>query len=749
MLAAIHRINRNIVETSGKLIAYGLPVLYFLIAVAFYLRTYDSAQIKITLIQIGGAVFIAAWLIKVIEENGFDFLRKNATFVVPLLAFMVSGVVSYFISPFKLASANELTRRVIYIFFALIFMMEMNSEEKIQRLFKWLFAAAFVSTIYGVIQFLDYRFFPPPPEPGLDPFIWRGAFGSRIFSTFGNPNFFGDFLVVMGPITMAMFMKTKRFHLLVLWLLIAFNVTFTASKGAWLGFGSGLLVFVFLAVGFFSTGAKVKVRRILFVMLAGTLLFVGVGTYHNLKGRPDSASFRLFTWQSTWEMIRTHPWLGTGIGTFYITYPSWRRPQIFFIEGKHNTETDHPEDEYLEVWYDEGFVGFGIFLLLLTVYMTAGFKNLQAFSKLNVSRPKGDIRAYYQLGILTAIAAQLIHNFVCVSLRFVSSGVMLWMLIGLIGALNVNDPLPAKAETEEKPSPFPKPLRRTVQIAVAAVALYFVWIFYGYFDADINHNMAIFYSKQAQWPQALEHYNKIMKENPSFIMAHYFMGNVYNDRWAPGDPDRSINKYKDVWRLAPNYVQSHHQAGLIYLKWGEDEKRMADEARGRGDAKSVAAHDAKMKELWNKALEQFELYRRIDPIFPLNYYRMAWIYMQLGQPDKAEEMYRAHLEFPEKLKRPPYNAWVEDWSQRRKSEYAETCVNIGNIHFMRGDLPGAEKYYLQAIERDPNTVNGMKNLAILYGRQGKQEPAIQLWQKLRVVAPQDPDVQNVFRVRQQ
>ena len=63
-----------------------------------------------------------------------------------------------------------------------------------KRLFNWLLAAAFVASLYGVIQYLDGMFFPPPPEPGLDPFIWRGAFGRRIFSTFGNPNFFGDFL---------------------------------------------------------------------------------------------------------------------------------------------------------------------------------------------------------------------------------------------------------------------------------------------------------------------------------------------------------------------------------------------------------------------------------------------------------------------------------------------------------------------------------------------------------------------------
>src|SRR6202030_164970 len=42
---------------------------------------------------------------------------------------------------------------------------------------------------------------------GIDPFIWRQAFGSKIFSTFGNPNFFGNFLVILTPITLALLLK--------------------------------------------------------------------------------------------------------------------------------------------------------------------------------------------------------------------------------------------------------------------------------------------------------------------------------------------------------------------------------------------------------------------------------------------------------------------------------------------------------------------------------------------------------------
>lgn len=745
MTDMVNTVNQKILEVTEKIISYGIPVLYFLISVAFYLKTYDSAQIKITLIQMGGTVILAAWLIKIIEEDALPFLKQNLIFSAALILFLISGIVSYFHSPLPLASGNELIRRVIYIAIALIVLKEFNSHEKMSRLFSWLIAAAYVATVYGVVQFLDTRNFPSPPEPGLDPFIWRGAFGPRVFSTFGNPNFFGDFLVVMSPITLALYLRRRKFHLLVLWFLIAFNVYATESKGAWLGFGAGLVIFAFLWVGFLINANKQKVRLILLAMVVLTVSVVSVGIYKNLKGRPDSGSFRVYTWLSTWEMIKTEPWLGTGIGTFYVTYPAWRRPQIFFIEGKHNTETDHPENEYLEVWYDEGLIGFGIFVWLLLMVLLSGWRNLGVFSSLHFSRDGGDNRAWYQLGILTAISAQLVHNFVCVSLRFVSSGIFLWLLIGLIGALSIHHPLAVKTPPLlAGPKPWPQWLRRGLQGCVIAGACWFLYIFYGYFDADMNHNQAIFYSKQGQWTEALDRYETVARENPSFIMAHYFMGNVYNDRWQPGDMERSIGKYEDVWKLAPNYVQSHHQAGLIYLKAGEDQKRLEDDARQKGDKKAAAACEAKKKEYWTRALAEFERYRKIDPIFSLNYYRLAWIYIQMGQPDKAEAIYLAHLEYPEQLKKPPHNAWVENWQARRTEEYAETCVNLGNLKFLNNDFKSAETWYRKALEYNPNGVNAMKNLAVLYGRQGRMQDATALWYKLREIAPRDADVQRMF-----
>jgi hypothetical protein len=134
MMGKIGIINQKITYFCEEVIKYGLPILYFLVSVAFYLKTYDSAQIKITLIQIGGVVLLAVWLIKIIEENINEFLKENLIIIIPLLAFLLSGIISYFHSPFALASGNELTRRVLYIAMSLIVIKEFNSEKKFSTL---------------------------------------------------------------------------------------------------------------------------------------------------------------------------------------------------------------------------------------------------------------------------------------------------------------------------------------------------------------------------------------------------------------------------------------------------------------------------------------------------------------------------------------------------------------------------------------------------------------------------------------
>ena len=731
----------NIIKKiSSKFILYGLPLFYFLVAVSFYLGTYDSAQIKITIVQIGGVFLICSWLIYKLESDFFYNLKKNFVVVLPIILFLISGIVSYFHSPYQLASLNELLRRIIYCFLAVIVIDCFQNEKRLKRIVNFLIFATYIVCIYAVIQFIDTRYFPAPPAKGLDPFIWRWAFQNRIFSTFGNPNFFGDFLVVMSPIVLALFFKKKSFHLLILWLLITFSTIFSYSKGAWIGFGVGLIAFAFLFIGFVLNISKRKKAILILVMALFTISVVTGGILFQLKKRPDSSSFRVFTWLSCWEMINTHPVIGTGIGTFYLTYPSYRRPQIFFIEGMHNTESDHPENEYLEVFYDEGFIGISIFLLLLFTILNVGLRNLYYFRRNDCNT---STLSYLQLGFVSAFVAQLAHDCVCVSLRFVSSGVMLWLIIGSIVAVAISSLKNKEIKQSTNSYLFVPIIKRLLQILILLLTIYLIYIFYGYFQADVLHSQGIQYSKAGNFTKAIEIYSQVIDKNPSFIMPRYFKANNYNDRWQNDDPTKALNEYNEIWKLAPNYVQSKFLVGLVYAKltnyFNNQINMLEKEDNDLEKQKAITNRDA----CFNQALKYYNEYKIIDPIFPQTYYQLANLYIMSGHPDLAEKEYLEHINFPNKLQEKPHNFYKENWKERRRDEYAQTCIYLGNLEFNINRLDNAEKAYIESLKYVPNNIEGLKNLSAVYVKKKDKENYKQVYDLLKQLYPNDSYVQQM------
>jgi tetratricopeptide (TPR) repeat protein len=883
-------VDRVSARLSSRLLSYGLPYLYLMTSIAFYLHTYDSAQVKITMVQMGGMVLIGFWYVSLQcdFEKQWD---KYAPVALPLIASLISGLVSYSHAAYRGPSLDECLRRVFYIHFALIALREFNTTQRIRRFLLYILIAVAIASIYGLIQYIDAQFFPAP-QSGVDPFIWRQAFTKKVFSTFGNPNFFGNFLVILTPITLALLLKKNsdkpgtllffalssvmisaflwhadeimahahlaswsstafivviagfsfyalaRFSFLgFLFFLITFCIVVTESKGSWIGYTAGFVSFLMLTLYFFplfqSDRLRKLIRRAAVVMLVFSAMSIAVYS----RARVNSIRFRVATWVSTWEMALMHPVWGNGIGSFRIIYPAVRRPQIFHIEAKHNTETDHAENEYWEVLQDEGLIGFGIFLWMISTFSALGLKSLGRFTEAvsirdpttGKRRTTQDPRAFYMLGVLAAFWGMLMHNFMDVSLRFVSSGIFLWILAGLIGAMVVHDPMPetdaqAFAKNDENATPaHPKALLAVAQGLCALVFGYLTWmvlsqfndaqgplsgqfgeqllwviswvamgitiggfwyglirlgrslrqvygfivllvvmawplkIFWGYFMADVFHNRGIFFSKQGKWEDAIASYRKVVELNPNYIMAYYFMGNVYTDRWGPGDIDRAMNEYQRVWAIAPNYVQTHHQAGLVYLKKGQDDRRQYDELRSQGKMAEANIALQQTEADWNQALFYFKKYHDIDPVFEPNYSRAGWVHLQLadiaklrGHPDEAA----AHQDAAEQAYLESLYAWVcrapendvmhEHWDATHRHFDAEMFENLGNVRFIRGKLPEAASAYKMSLWQDPTNVRVMKNLASVLSRLGRSAEVIRVWNQIRQVAPQDPDVQRAF-----
>ena len=801
------------VNFSRKAIFWWLPLLYLLICDAFYLRTYDSAQVKITLVQTGGVCLFSLWLCRLLEEGFVAVTKDDLVILAPFLAYLAYGIFSFIHAPYHWSSTDFFLRRIFYMTVPLILIQEFN-EKAVQRLIKILIIAAWISVGYGCLQWFDIHFFPLGPGNGPDPFIWRGAFGLRVFSTYGNPNFLADYLVLMVPILVTQWMKTRQFRLVVLLLMDIFVLYGTQTKGAYIAFALSVCVFLGTYFYFFDRERLIRFKYHLVGVMTTLVAAALIAVWIKLQASFTSVNFRLFTWEATWEMIMTQPVVGTGIGSFWVIYPAFRRPPIFHIEGKHNTETDHSEDEYLEVLMDEGILGMGIFLWLIFSSCWMAYKALQQMTGSLKQGERAPPRAYELLGVLVAFQGMLLHNFFDVSMRFVSSGVYLGLLSGMIVNLSRGMSL-SELHSHREPvvgAPAEPSLGETLSIfflwparlAAWGATAYMGWLMvtqftelqgplgrlnlggevlqwwiawiamlgcvgllgfafirigfltrnalvpiviaitmmpwgpvnlaWGFFRADVYHNIAIFFSKQQQWEQALRHYIKVGELNPAFIMSFYFKGNVFNDRFSmdkiynpnwgdknntPRDDfERALEAYDQVRDRAPNYVQMHHQVGALYMKYGE---WLMNHGRPEEGQKA-----------WDKALERFTMYYNIDPVFQPNFLRMGQIYMLRHQYDKAIENYREMIEAPkcrvaQSLARNAsvrrillsylVPAVMEDkgvWVHRHDS--TEGYFNLGNAYFMANNFPEAKKAYQQSLEMDPNNENTKRNLSVLEAR---------------------------------
>lgn len=815
-----------------------LPMLYFLISSLFFLRTYDSAQVKITMMQMGGLGLLTLWLARLFEGGRSALNKDDLVCLSPFLAYLAWGVFSFWKAPYHMASVDFFLRHVFYMSVALIIIYEFD-DAAVQRLIRGLTWTAWVAIGYGTLQFVDNTWFPRGIGKGIDPFVWRGAFGDRVFSTYGNPNFYGDFLVIMFPILLTQYFKTRKASLLPLMGMLLLNLVMTGTKGAWLGFAMVCAAFGAFAFVYFPQQTKPYRNRVLAAVLIGVLGFVGY-TAKDLANRVVSINFRLFTWEATWEMIRTQPWTGSGVGSFPPLYPAFRRPPIFHIEGKHNTETDHSENEYIEQFFDNGILGFGIFLWLIYSTLTIGLRSLgQLTGSQAMKDGRPPPRAYDLAGLLVSFLGMLGHNNFDVSLRFVSSGVYLGLLSGLIvnvsrgralyelharaSAAAAASPAPAAADGDGAPSawatlcemliwparlaaaggivyyaflrdwsklkgiPFGGMFGEFAQLmgplsrvpgggellqwwlawaTFAGCCLWLGWtmirlcllsqnpfvpglvvamlmplnLFWGYFKADIHHNVAIYFSKERQWEPAVANYLIVNRLNPDFVMAKYFLGNVFNDRfdmtkrYAPqwgdennqpmDDYDRALHWYNEVRRLAPNYVQMHHQVGNLHFRraqWAADQGRQAEAEKYLG-----------------MALNRYRLYYHVDPVFAPNFMRMAQVHMILKQYEKAAEVYEALIKAercavdPSLLEKPllrrtilsyqnydrdESGRWVHEhpWTPNPK-ERADAHTNLANALFMTGNLERSERHYRLALSYDPSFEMARKNLEVVYNR---------------------------------
>lgn len=197
--------------------------------------------------------------------------------------------------------------------------------------------------------------------------FWRSLMSAgdhqRLFGTFVNPGFFAGFLVVALPVTIGLYLVTRRSAFVLLagvgFVVQALALMLTGTKFGIVSAVFGLLVFFVLAVVTKSLRRARFTRLIILACVMLPLLIVFSGP---VRSRIDAAesggtqvhstSFRIYTWQATVNMIKQNLWLGVGPGAYDIAYPRYT------IAGP----TKYAHQSYLQIASESGVFALAAFV---------------------------------------------------------------------------------------------------------------------------------------------------------------------------------------------------------------------------------------------------------------------------------------------------------------------------------------------------------------------------------------------------
>lgn len=379
-----------------------------------------------TMALVGAVLYTAVcYLIKVMcgkRSLKFDLLDITVLFF--MLMTVSGGLVS--------ASGESLKPTLVYTAFMVGYFLVVNlirSREWFMRAIVGTAISASAVGLYGLYQ----NFFGSADTTWHDAEMFSDIKG-RVVSTFENPNVLAEYLIMVIPLMLALFIagkgsRTKVGAGLAL-ILTGGCLIYTWSRGAWLGIIIGLLIF-------FLMYSKNTLSVLLFGVLGIPFLpfvlpdsiierFLSIG---NLAD--SSTSYRVSIWRGVLDMLGDF-WqsgIGIGIGPFSSVYP------LYSLAGSETAL--HSHNLYLQMTVELGIVGLAVFLILMFVNIQGVFE----FHKTEV-RCEKLYSAALACGILSVLA-QGMTDYIWYNYRVF---LMFWLLIGLGAAVRKTMKSTAPAE---------------------------------------------------------------------------------------------------------------------------------------------------------------------------------------------------------------------------------------------------------------------------------------------------------------
>lgn len=629
--------------------------------------TYDQFDIiKVLSQRVFTLVAFGAWAWDFFSHGG-KLRRSKIDYVI--LALLAWIVLTTFTSIHWQTALFGKYRRfeglLAFVNYAFIFFMVTQMADRASRirtLARTLFLAGALVSFYGVMQYF-----------GVDPIGW-GTLpfeANRAFSTYGNPDMLGGFLIFPLVISLALALsESDVFMRVTYWigfLLAVFAWIVAFTRGAWIGGAFGLAIIIFVAVRH-----KVKLNTVdwSFVGLVGvaatwiviaslsaksSVMNVWLRLSSIFDKNDGSARTRFEIWQAAIDAIKDRPVFGFGADTFRLVFPRYK-PAQYVSDAGYLSVADNVHNYPLQIATALGIPGF---LLLYGTFGAAAW-----FSAPLVFKKHEGSERLVLAGFWAAAAGYLASLSFGISVT--GNSFLLWVAMAVVLS----------------------PLARVVEVRkfgggtlVAATILVLVCVLlvgsFVYTVAD-NHYLKARLVTQGQ--TRIDEVKRAIELNPFNDMYRAELGLAYMDMTVSAITQYTSGGASDpaARAIAQSAFDKTEQAlldAIEFVPWEYDNYVFITSMYSMGAEYLDPGYSEKAVEFGEKGVE-------VEPYGPAVRFQLSRALMRLGRFDEAQK----HLETAVDL----------------DPNYADAHVLLGDVYRQQGELDKALAVYKRALELKPD-----------------------------------------------
>ena len=347
--------------------------IYFAVALAPFIPTMALAGLM--------AVTAVCFVFKLIFSTGYKFYTDATGVFVAVFALLliIAGITSY-----SLASSIKIALlEVLFLFSYFLIMTLFRQRKKIMLLLFIYVTSALFTGFVGIYQNISGMV----DQTWVDSELFNGLW-LRVYSTFENPNVYGEYLLLTVFVSAALALISKKLIGKIYYsgvtVVLLINLALTYSRGCYLAVLFGMFVFICFCA-----------RKLLILAAAGVIASPLVlpssiiQRFTSITNLSDSStSYRINIWRGTLDMLKDFWALGTGLGSeaYNKIYPRYALAAV---------TAPHAHCLFLQIAAEMGIGGLLIFLCVVFCFFN---ENVTAFLRMKDWRNKVLTAAFISAG---------------------------------------------------------------------------------------------------------------------------------------------------------------------------------------------------------------------------------------------------------------------------------------------------------------------------------------------------------------